>query len=98
MLNSMGVEVKLRPGYETHISVGALVKNTTAEFAKMSLEKRQCQYDSSKLSNILNPMNFSFIGKKYHQSNCIFQSLIDFGWQECNCLPWYLYQIVKESK
>ena len=43
MLNAMSVEVKIAPGFKTHIALSATMSETTEAFEEMSLEKRQCR-------------------------------------------------------
>ena len=106
MLNAMSVEVKITPGFKTHIRLSATMSESSEAFQTMSLQKRQCRllqeslkFTAATLKNVIQlsiPFNakalFFYFQEifSYHQSKCMTYKLIEAGINKCGCLPWYL--------
>ena len=71
--------VDIEPGKQYIIGTDQTILTSTESFGKLSYEKRQCE---------LNKINGT-----YHQSNCLFDKMIEHGIKQCSCLPWYMHYV-----
>ena len=71
----------IKPGKEYIIGTEAIIMESTESFKSLSEPKRGCKLGTKV--------------ERYHQTNCYFESLINYGIKQCQCIPWYMYHQVQ---